>query len=186
MHPPSPSNVQNLGIMHGFRGFTSGTQWTSSSLSHLSFIPYPWSWCADLGTTRRSGHSMPSTHPSRMRLVGWWVSHPSMLSSSKSFSHSNGVSSARADWVETLMWASSLSHKDMASPCGVASRKSQLWWLTFTLLLKSFISYEGTPFATWHTTSYSTHSNNLSPSFFLEMCQASSESCLPASVELCS
>ena len=136
--------------VHVWRGFTSSTQWTSfTALMHISFIPDPWSWCADLWTTMESGHSMPSTHPSGMRLAGCWVGHPSMLSSGRSSSHSNGVNSTRADRVtHALMWASLLSHKGVASPCGVASRKSQLWWVTFTLPLKSLISYEGTPFVT--------------------------------------
>ena len=132
-----------------------------------------------------SGCSTPSTHPSGIGLAGWWVNCPCTLYSSESFSYSNGVNSTRADQVDTLMWVSLLSHKGVASPCGVASRKSQLWWATFTLLLESFISYDGTPFATWCTTSYSTLLH-LSPSFFLEMCQPSSEPHLPASVELCS
>ena len=142
--------------MRMFGGFTSSPEWTSSSLLRIYFIFYPWSWCADLWTTMGSGCSMPSTHPSGTRLVRCWVRHPSTLSSSKSASHSNGVNSARADWVDTLVWVSFLLHKGVASPCGVASRKSQLWWATCTLLLKSLISYEGTPFGTWHITSYST------------------------------
>ena len=71
-----------------------------------------------------------------------------MLSFGKSFSHSNGVNSASVDWVDMMLSASSLSHKGVTSPWGVANRKSQLWWVTFTLLLKSLISYEGTPFVT--------------------------------------
>ena len=171
--------------MHVFRWFTSGTQWTSSSLSHISFIPDPWSWCADMWTTMGSGCSMPSTHSSGTRLAGCWVRHPSMLSSGRSFSHSNGVNSAKPDWVDVLMWTSSLSHKGVASPCGMARRKSQLWWVTFTLLLKSLILYEGTPFAIWHITSYSTSLQQSFTFLSLETCQLSSELCLPASVELC-
>ena len=49
-----------------------------------------------------------------------------MLSFGKSSSHSNGVNPARADWVDVLVSVSSLSHKGVASPWGVANRKSQL------------------------------------------------------------
>ena len=88
---------------------------------------------------------MPSIHPSGTRLVRCWVKHPSMLSFSKSFSHSNGVNYASADWVDMLVSASSLSHKGVTSPWGVANRKNQLWWATFTLPLESLISYEDMP-----------------------------------------
>ena len=99
---------------------------------------------------------MPSTHPSRTQLVRCWVRHPSMRSFGKLFSHSNGVNSASVDQVDMLVSASLPSHKGMTSPWGVANRNSQLQWVTFTLPLRSFISYEGTPFVTWHITSYST------------------------------
>ena len=138
------------------RGVTSGTQWTSSSSMHKSFILDPWSWCADLWTTLGSGHSMPSTHPSGMWLVRCWVRHPSMLSFGKSFSHSSGVNSASVDWVDTLVSAILTVTQGCDFTLGVANRNSQLWWVTFTLLLESLISYEGTPFVTWHITSYST------------------------------
>ena len=53
---------------------------------------------------------------------------------------------------------------------GVANRKSQLWWVTFTLPLKSLILYEGTPFVTWHVLPHILLcSNSLSPSLSLEM-----------------
>ena len=123
---------------------------------HLSFILDPWSWCADLWTTMGSGHSMPSTHPSGTQLARCWVKHPSTLSFGKLFSYSNGVNSASADWVDTLVSASSLSHKGVTSPQGVANKNSQLLWVTLMLPLESCISYEGTPFVTWHITSYST------------------------------
>ena len=120
--------------MHVLGGFTSGTQWTLSLVSCISFILDPWSWCADLWTTMGSGHSMPSSHPSGTWLMRCWVRHPSTLSFGKSFSHSNGVDSASADWVDTLLSVSSLSHKGVTSPWGLANKKSQLQWVTFTLL----------------------------------------------------
>ena len=61
---------------------------------------------------------MPSTHPSGTWLARCWVRHPSTLSFGKSFSHSNGVNSARADWVDMLVSASLLSHKGVTSPWG--------------------------------------------------------------------
>ena len=73
-----------------------------------------------------SGCSMPSTHPSGMRLVRCWVRHLSMLSFGKSSSHSNGVNSPNADRVDMLMSVSSLSHKGVTSLLGVANRNSQL------------------------------------------------------------
>ena len=109
---------RTVGIMHMLGGNTSGTQWTSSSSLHISFILDPWSWYADLWTTIGSGHSMPSTHPSGMQMVRCWVKHPSTLSFGKLFSHSNGVNSTNADWVDTLVSASSLSHKGVISPWG--------------------------------------------------------------------
>ena len=171
--------------MHTLRGDTSSTQWTSSLSTCLSFILDPQSLCAILWTAMGSGRSMPSTHPSGMRLVRCWVRHLSTLSFGKSSSHSNGVNSTSADWVDTLVSVSSLSHKGVTSPLVVANRNSQLWWVTFTLLLESFILYEGTPFVTWHITSYSTLLYWSFTSFSLEMCQLSSALCLPASVELC-
>ena len=86
-----------------------------------------------------------ATHPSKMWLARCWVRHLSTLSFSKSSSHSSGVNSIWADQVDTLVSVSLLSHKGkgVASPWGLANRKSWLWWMTFTLLLYSLISYEG-------------------------------------------
>ena len=74
-------------------------------------------------------------------------------------SHSRGVNSARAEWIVGWTLAYSLWHKAVSVPCGVATRKSLLQWGIFTLPLKSFVSYEGEPFATWHTILYSTLSH---------------------------
>ena len=167
------------------RGDTSSTQWTSSLSMCLSFILDPWSWHADLWTTMGSGYSMPSTHPSGMRLVRCWVKHPSMLSFGKSFSHSNGVNSASADWVDTLVSASLPSHKGVTSPWGGPI---------------GIVSYGGQPLH--YCLSFLSHtrahhlwlgilphiplcSTSLSPSFSLETHQLSSALCPPASVELC-
>ena len=137
-------------------GVTSGTQWTSSSSSLMSFILDPGLFCAVLWTTIGSGHSTPSTHPSGTRLARCWVRHLSIWSFGKSFSNSCRGNSASADWVDTSTSAFSFLFKGMTSPRGMANRNSQLWWATCKLLLGSFISYEGRPFATWHITSYST------------------------------
>ena len=122
----------------------------------MSFILDPGSLGAVLWTTIGSGCSTPSTHPSGAQLVRCWVRHLSIWPFGESFSYSNGVNSASADRVDTLMSASSFLFKGMTSPWGVANRNSQLWWATCRLPLASFISYEGTPFATWRITSYST------------------------------
>ena len=137
-------------------GITSGTQWTSSSSPHISLILNPGSFCAILWTTIGSGCSTPSTHPSGTWLMGWWVRHPSKRSFGKLFPNSIGVNSASADQVDTPWLVSSFLFKGMTSPWGVANRNSQLQWATCKLLLASFISYKGTPFVTWHITSYST------------------------------
>ena len=103
-----------------------------------------------------SGRSTPSTHPSGTRLVRCWVRHLSIRSLGESFSTSSEVNSTRADRVDTSMSAFLLLFKGMTSPRGVANRNSRLQWVTCKLPLGAFISYEGTPFATWHITSYST------------------------------
>ena len=154
---PSPIHYVELRYnAHVLGWVTSSTQWTSSLSSRKSFILDPWSWCADLWTTMGSGHSMPSTHPSRTWLGRCWVRHPSTLSFSLLFSHSSGVNSTSADWVDMLVSASSLCTQGCDFTLGVANRNSHLWWATFTLPLESLISYEGTPFVTWRITSYST------------------------------
>ena len=168
-------------------GITSGTQWTSSSSPCISLILDPGSFCADLWTTIGSGHSTPSTHPSGTRLARWWVGHPSRRSFGKSFSHSNGVNSTSADRVDMPELASSLLLKGMTSPWGVANRNSRLWWATCKLPLVSFISYEGTPFTTWHITSYSTSLHQSFTFLFPWNVSAFFQHCVSlASVELCS
>ena len=105
------------------------------------------------------------------RLVEHQESHSSTVFLSKSMSHSRGVNSARAEQVVGLTLASSLWHKVVGAPWGVATRKSLLWWAVFTLLLISPISYEGTPFATWHTIFIFYFIPPIfNPSFFLETC----------------
>ena len=122
----------------------------------MSFILDPGSICAVLWTTIGSGRSMPSTHPSGTRLARCWVRHLSNWSSGKSFSNSNRGNSTSADQVDMSTSAFSFLFKGMTSPQGMANRNSQLRWATCKLPLGSFILYEGTPFATWHITSYST------------------------------
>ena len=120
------------------------------------------------------------------RLARCWVRHLPTCSFGKSFSTSNGVNSASIDRVDTSRSAFLLLFKGMTSPWGMANRNSRLWWATCKLPLGSFISYEGTPFVTWHITSYSTSPHtDLSLSFSLGMRQLSSTLCLPASVEPC-
>ena len=122
----------------------------------MSFILDPGSYSAVLWTTMGSGRSTPSTHPSGTRLARCWVRHLSICSLGKSFSTSNEVNSTKEDQLDTSMSAFSLLFKGMTSLRGIANRNSQLRWVTCKLPLGSFISYEGTPFATWRITSYST------------------------------
>ena len=49
-----------------------------------------------------------------------------MLSFGKSFSHSNGVNSTSADWVDTLLSASLLSHKGVTSPWGGGQQEESI------------------------------------------------------------
>ena len=67
-----------------------------------------------------------------------------MLSSSRSFSHSNGVNSARADQVDALMWASSLLHKGVASL--ILHFAPMIFHLPFSLKCISFLQY----YVSWH------------------------------------
>ena len=80
---------------------------------------------------------------------------PPHYPSANCFHTPNGVNYTSADQVDMLLSASLLLHKGVTSPWGVANRKSQLQWVTFTLPLESLISYKGTPFVTWHITLYS-------------------------------
>ena len=77
-------------------------------------------------------------------------------------SHSRGVNSAGAERVVGSTLAYTLWHKAVDAPWGMATRKNLLRWGVFTLPLKSFVSYEGEPFATWCTISYSTSSHQYS------------------------
>ena len=146
-------------------------------LSLISFI-------ALLETIIGSSHHMPSTCPNGTRLVEHWESHSSIVYLSKSMSHSR-VNSARAEWVVGSTLASSLWHKVVGAPWGVATRKILLQWAIFTLLLISLISYKGTPFVTWCTISYSTSFHQSSIFLSLETHQLLSKPHLPASVGLC-
>ena len=59
--------------------------------------------------------------------------------SSTSLSHSNGVSSAKADQALPSSEADSLPARGMASPLRVVTKKSQLQWMTFNI--PAIISY---------------------------------------------
>ena len=91
--------------------------------------------------TDGSGHRMPSTHPSRAQLVRHWVNSSSTLLSGASLSHSSGVSSTKVDWVVPSSEADSLPPRGVASPLGVATKKSQLQWMTLTFLPSSRMWY---------------------------------------------
>ena len=151
----------------------------------MSFILDPSSFHAVLWTTIGNGHSMPSTHPSGMRLVRCWVRHLSNWSFGKSFSNSSRGNSASADWVDTSMSAFSFLFKGMTSPRGMANRNSRLWWATCKLLLGSLSRIRAHHLRLGVLPHILLHSTCLSLSFSLETCQPSSTLCLPASVELC-
>ena len=87
---------------------------------------------------------MPSTHPSGTWLARQRVAASSTLLSGSSLSHSNGVSFTRADQVVPSSERDSLPPRGMASLHGVATKKSQLRWMTFTFPLSSRTLYMGT------------------------------------------
>ena len=76
------------------------------------------------GATEGSDHRMSSTHQSRTQLVRHWVDALSTSLSGTSLSHSSGVSSAKVDWVVPSSEADSLPPRGVASPLGVATKKS--------------------------------------------------------------